>query len=117
MAAADERWAEVLVVGVNIARGDGGVSEAPDCRLDVTATPSDPHESPSARMQVRGLVQHMVQQRAPGQALQHFGDAALHARAFAGRHDHDVQWNAHKKEGERRESGCGPGWPCCAGLS
>jgi len=45
----------------------------------------------AARLQVDRLVQHVVQQRAPAQALQHLGKAAFHARALAGRHDEDVE--------------------------
>ena len=45
----------------------------------------------AAGLQAGCLVQHMVQQRAPGQALQHFGGAAFHARALAGRHDENVE--------------------------
>ena len=45
----------------------------------------------AAGLQARSLVQHMVQQRAAGQALQDLGQAAFHARAFAGRHDEDVE--------------------------
>ena len=45
----------------------------------------------AARLQMRRLPQHMVQKRAPRQALQHLGNAAFHARALAGRHDEDVE--------------------------
>ena len=44
----------------------------------------------AARLQMRSLVEHVVQQRAARQALQHLGRAAFHARALAGRHDEDV---------------------------
>jgi len=42
-----------------------------------------------AGIQLRRRVQHALHQRHPGQALQHFGQAAFHAGAFAsGHHDH-----------------------------
>ena len=48
-----------------------------------------------ARLQLRGRIQHMLQQGATGQLLQHFGMAAFHAGAFAGGHDDDVQRCGH----------------------
>src|SRR5690606_12116697 len=44
-------------------------------------------------IQQRGLAQDMVQQRSPRQALKHLGQAAFHARALAGGHDEDVEWD------------------------
>ena len=43
------------------------------------------------RLQLPRRGQHMAQQRAARQFLQHFGDAAFHARAFASGHDDDIQ--------------------------
>ncbi|MNV81310.1 hypothetical protein D3C71_1749700 [compost metagenome] len=49
------------------------------------------HHHRAARAQVGGLVQHMLQQRPPREALQNLGKTAFHTRALARGHDDEVQ--------------------------
>ena len=48
------------------------------------------HNGGVAHVQRLYRVQHMVQQGAPGQGMQHLGQWALHARAFTGRHNDHI---------------------------
>ena len=58
-------------------------------RLDlVSPVAGDDHRR--AGVQLRCCVQYMLHQRHPGQALQHLGQAAFHAGAFASSHDDNV---------------------------
>ena len=57
------------------------------------AMPRDHHAAASA--QLRGCVQHMPQHGPPGQALEHFGQAAFHARALARSQNDDVKRCRH----------------------
>ena len=58
-------------------------------RLDLArAIAGDDDDAP--RVQRRHAVDHMLQQCAAGQTVQHFGQAALHARALARRHDDHI---------------------------
>ncbi len=48
------------------------------------------HDHDMASADARRGIDHMRDQRAPAQTMQHFGQAAFHARALAGRHDDHV---------------------------
>ena len=43
------------------------------------------------RIKIGGVIQHMLQQRLARQRVQHLGLVGIHARAFAGSEDDDVQ--------------------------
>ncbi|OIQ86786.1 hypothetical protein GALL_313750 [mine drainage metagenome] len=62
------------------------------------------------RVELRGGIQHVREQRAPGQRLQHLGPRRLHAGALAGREHDDVQ----RRLGLKR---VGIGHPCILGWA
>ena len=51
----------------------------------------------AAGLQVGCLIQHMVQQRAPGQALQHLGVRLFMRVPLPSRHDENVEWSHESK--------------------
>ena len=53
------------------------------------------HHHGRASLELSSGIQHMLQQGATSQLLQHLGMAAFHAGAFAGSHDDDVQRCSH----------------------